>query len=155
MAEWRAKVSRTGRASARSMCVCVWERHDRCVTTGEKWVTATRPIDRVPGTQRHVRHFYRGGIEAIFLGAPFPVLRRGVERAKISRNADVPRPIRPRNAITLPRWLRKTRTNNSRVFDPYVDATTHTDATKINITCIFDDSYFVRVDSFSSVQHFW
>lgn len=55
---------------------------------------------------------------------------------------------------SLSRVGRKTRTNNSRVFDPYVDATTHTDATKINITCMFDDSYFVRVDSFSSVQHF-
>lgn len=31
-----------------------------------------RPIDRVPGTPKYVRHFYRGGgiARAIFLGAP-------------------------------------------------------------------------------------
>lgn len=40
-------------------------------------VTHLRPIDRVPGTPKHVRHFYRGGHRAaIFSGAPSARLHR-------------------------------------------------------------------------------
>lgn len=67
MAEWRARV-REVRARAR---VCVGEARPMCDHGRE--VSHCNATDR-PGTryQRHVRHFYRGGIEAIFLGAPFP-----------------------------------------------------------------------------------
>lgn len=85
-------------------CVCgrgttdVWPRErseslQRDRSTGYQVPTARSPLL----SWRHRSNFPRCAI---------PVLRRGVERAKISRNADVPRPTRRRNTITLPPWTK-------------------------------------------------
>lgn len=142
MAEWRARV-REVRARAR---VCVGEARPMCDHGRE--VSHCNATDR-PGTryQRHVRHFYRGSIEAIFLGAPFPCSAVAWNEQKLA----VMRTYRDRlveETRSLSRLGRKTRIN--RPIKPtcrdeqYVDTVAYWCYFKINgYIYIFNDFYFV------------